>query len=207
MRLEANTKAPTLADSGRRAEYVTERTVGQCHGLARRSLQCCAPHPCVLPDVQRRQSTLASQRDGRVLHRDEFPQQAGEFPQGATEAAGEHCDEGVALTLRRRGVHDDHTARACCQLQCTQQRTASQNMSTTMTIRLDDDVKERLDVLAGATRRSKSFLAAEAIKAYVENNEWQIAEIEVALKEADAGDFATDKELAGLARKWKLNAR
>jgi len=36
-------------------------------------------------------------------------------------------------------------------------------MSTTMTIRLNDDVKDRLDVLAGATRRSKSFLAAEAI--------------------------------------------
>ena len=47
-------------------------------------------------------------------------------------------------------------------------------MSTTMTIRLDDEVKERLDHLADATHRSKSFLAAEAIRAYVETNEWQI---------------------------------
>jgi predicted transcriptional regulator len=44
------------------------------------------------------------------------------------------------------------------------------HMSTTMTIRLDDDVKDRLDVLAGATQRSKSFLAAEAIRAFVETN-------------------------------------
>ena len=54
-------------------------------------------------------------------------------------------------------------------------------MSTTMTVRLEDDVKDRLDVLADATQRSKSFLAAEAIRTYVENNEWQIGEIQAAL--------------------------
>jgi RHH-type rel operon transcriptional repressor/antitoxin RelB len=80
-------------------------------------------------------------------------------------------------------------------------------MSTTMTIRLDDDVKDRLDVLAGATQRSKSFLAAEAIRAFVETNEWQIGEIQAALKEADAGHFASDKDVAALAKKWKVNAR
>ncbi|MGJ7498650.1 CopG family ribbon-helix-helix protein, partial [Variovorax sp. RT4R15] len=36
-------------------------------------------------------------------------------------------------------------------------------MSTTMTVRLEDEVKDRLDVLAASTQRSKSFLAAEAI--------------------------------------------
>lgn len=80
-------------------------------------------------------------------------------------------------------------------------------MSTTMTVRLEDDVKDRLDVLAGATKRSKSFLAAEAIEAYVEANEWQIAEVQAALKEADAGDFASEKDVAALAKKWKVNAR
>ena len=79
-------------------------------------------------------------------------------------------------------------------------------MSTTMTIRLEDDVKERLDALAGSTRRSKSFLAAEAIRTYVEANEWQIGEIQTALSESDAGDFATDRQVAALARKWKANA-
>jgi RHH-type rel operon transcriptional repressor/antitoxin RelB len=80
-------------------------------------------------------------------------------------------------------------------------------MSTTMSIRLEDEVKDRLDVLAQATHRSKSYLAAEAIRVYVESNEWQIGEIEAALKEADAGDFASDKDVAALARKWKVNAR
>lgn len=79
-------------------------------------------------------------------------------------------------------------------------------MSTTMTIRLEDEVRDRLDRLAESTQRSKSFLAAEAIREFVENNEWQIAEIRAALKESNAGDFASDKDLAAVARKWKVNA-
>ena len=75
-------------------------------------------------------------------------------------------------------------------------------MSTTMTLRLDDDIKIRLDALAGATQRSKSFLAAEAIRGYVELNEWQVNDIQQALTEADAGDFASEAEVAALAAKW-----
>ena len=79
-------------------------------------------------------------------------------------------------------------------------------MSITMTVRLGDDMKDRLEVLADATQRSKSFLAAEAIREYVELNEWQIGQTREALVEADAGDFASDKEVRALARKWKVNA-
>ncbi|WP_439618439.1 CopG family ribbon-helix-helix protein [Shinella sp.] len=39
--------------------------------------------------------------------------------------------------------------------------------STTMTIRVSADLKEKLDRLATDTRRSRSFLAAEAVSAYV----------------------------------------
>ena len=77
-------------------------------------------------------------------------------------------------------------------------------MSTTMTVRLDDDVKDRLDHLAEATNRSKSYLAAEAIRDFVEINEWQIKETKAALAEAKAGDFASDKEVQALAKKWKV---
>ena len=79
-------------------------------------------------------------------------------------------------------------------------------MSTTMTIRLDDAEKDRLDLLAEATQRSKSFLAAEAIRTYLDSNEWQIAQTQAALKEADADDFASEEDVAALARKWALNA-
>lgn len=75
-------------------------------------------------------------------------------------------------------------------------------MSTTMTVRLEPDIKDRLDRLAVSTHRSKSYLAAEAIREYVELNEWQTRETLTALTEADAGDFATDTEVEALKTKW-----
>ena len=76
-------------------------------------------------------------------------------------------------------------------------------MSGTVTLRLDDEVKIKLEKLAESTHRSRSFLAAEAIKAYVESNDWQIAEIHQALKEADAGDFASQDEVNAVVNKWR----
>ena len=76
-------------------------------------------------------------------------------------------------------------------------------MTSTVTIRLEEATKNKLEKLADATHRSRSFLAAEAIKAYVESNEWQINEIHAAIKEADAGDFATEAEVQAVVEKWK----
>ncbi len=80
-------------------------------------------------------------------------------------------------------------------------------MSTIVTIRLEDDVKDRLDRLATSTQRSKSFLAAEAIKQFIDLNEWQISEVEVAVKEADAGDFASEAEMDEFEKKWGRRVR
>ena len=60
--------------------------------------------------------------------------------------------------------------------------------SSTMTVRLDRDIKTRLEQLARVTQRSNSFLATEAIRDYVELNKWQIAEIASAIQEAERGD-------------------
>ncbi len=78
-------------------------------------------------------------------------------------------------------------------------------MSTTMTIRLEPELKQRLDQLAKATHRSKSFLAAEALRDFIELNEWQIQEITDAIKEADNDDFASDKEVNKVIAKWSGN--
>ena len=79
-------------------------------------------------------------------------------------------------------------------------------MSEVMTIRVDRKTKSRLEKLAKAMERSKSYVAAEAIRAYVELNEWQITEIRAALKEADAGDFASEPEVEAVRRKWRRGA-
>ena len=77
--------------------------------------------------------------------------------------------------------------------------------SSTMTIRLDADIKARLDKLADVTHRSKSFLAAEAVREYIELNEWQLREIQAAVAEADAGDFASDDSVNTVFGKWSVN--
>ena len=59
--------------------------------------------------------------------------------------------------------------------------------STTMTIRLDPAVKDRLGRLAEGTRRSRSFLAAEAVAAYVDRELSMIEGIELGLADAKAG--------------------
>ena len=79
-------------------------------------------------------------------------------------------------------------------------------MSTTMTIRLEPELKHRLDQLAEATHRSKSFLAVEALRDFVELNEWQIAEIKAAITEADNGNFASDHDVRSTLDKWGVDA-
>lgn len=78
--------------------------------------------------------------------------------------------------------------------------------STTLTIRLEPEVKKQLDSLAKSTHRSNSFLAAEAIREYIALNAWQVQEVKDAITEADAGDFASDAEVATVFKKWGLDA-
>ncbi len=58
--------------------------------------------------------------------------------------------------------------------------------TTTMTVRLPTNVAERLEGLARATDRTKSFLAGRAIEQFVIAQEWQVQAIEKAVQEADA---------------------
>jgi RHH-type transcriptional regulator, rel operon repressor / antitoxin RelB len=74
--------------------------------------------------------------------------------------------------------------------------------SSVLTLRLSNDTKDKLDKLAKATQRTKSFLAAEAINRYLEIEAWQIAEIEQAMIEADHEDFASDAQINALASKY-----
>ncbi|MBZ7927198.1 hypothetical protein LAC81_35225 (plasmid) [Ensifer adhaerens] len=50
--------------------------------------------------------------------------------------------------------------------------------------------------------RSRSYMAAEAIEAFVEQQEWQLVEIEAGLAEADRGEFARDEDVAKVVGKY-----
>ena len=59
--------------------------------------------------------------------------------------------------------------------------------STTMTIRVSPETKSKLERIAADTRRSKSFLAAEAVSAYVERELEIIDGIKRGMADAAAG--------------------
>ena len=70
----------------------------------------------------------------------------------------------------------------------------STSETAVVTVRVDAGLKSKLEALARSTKRSKSFLAAEAIAAYVELNEWQISEIEAGIAELEAGQIVSGAE-------------
>jgi predicted transcriptional regulator len=79
--------------------------------------------------------------------------------------------------------------------------------SAVVTLRLDAKLKRQLEQLSKAMKRSRSFVAAEAIREYVSLNEWQIAEIQKSLGEAERRDFASDQDVRKVVSKWTRRAR
>ncbi len=78
--------------------------------------------------------------------------------------------------------------------------------SSTISARIDPETAKKLDELAKATKRTRSFLASEAIQQYVEEQSWQIEAIKKGLKEADDGKFAADEEVKAFFSKWDVDA-
>jgi RHH-type rel operon transcriptional repressor/antitoxin RelB len=75
-------------------------------------------------------------------------------------------------------------------------------MTTTLSVRINAETKKRLEALASRARRSKSFLAAEAIAAYVEAESWQLDEIQAGLEELDKGRGVAHKDVSAWVRSW-----
>jgi RHH-type rel operon transcriptional repressor/antitoxin RelB len=75
-------------------------------------------------------------------------------------------------------------------------------MTETLSIRLDAETKKRLEALSVRARRSKSFLAAEAIASYVESEEWQLREIQAGIAELDTGRGIGHEKVTQWLRSW-----
>lgn len=58
-----------------------------------------------------------------------------------------------------------------------------------------------------SSTRSRSHVAAQAIEDFVAREEWQLAEIEAGLAEAERGDFASDRDVAAVVGKYVKSAR
>jgi RHH-type rel operon transcriptional repressor/antitoxin RelB len=75
-------------------------------------------------------------------------------------------------------------------------------MAETLSVRLNAGVKKRLENLAAQSKRTESFLAAKAIAAFVDTDEWQRQEIAEGIKDLDAGRIVSHEEILRELREW-----
>jgi predicted transcriptional regulator len=71
----------------------------------------------------------------------------------------------------------------------------------------DKSKRDALDIIAAAMDRDRSYVLNEAIAAYLDVQRWHLADTRKGIAEADAGDFATDKEVEAAFAKYRRNAR
>lgn len=73
----------------------------------------------------------------------------------------------------------------------------------TISLRLPAGTKQRIEHLAQATKRSKTFVMEEAITNYLDLNEWQVESILEGLKEIQAGQTTPHETVLA---KWEAKA-
>lgn len=70
------------------------------------------------------------------------------------------------------------------------------------TVRVSEHTAKRLEQLAEKQDRSRSYMAAKAIEDFVAREEWQLAEIEAGLAEAENSQFASTDDVARVIAKY-----
>ena len=74
-------------------------------------------------------------------------------------------------------------------------------------VRIADDTLDEIDTLAKAKTRSRNFVVAEAIEHYLAEERRWTARIKEGLAAAEAGDFASEGEVAALFESFERHAR
>lgn len=72
-----------------------------------------------------------------------------------------------------------------------------------ITFSLDTEKIKALDEIASVFDRDRSDLLKEAIDSYLQVYQWQLDHIKEGLRQADAGEFASDEEVAAAFAKWR----
>ena len=75
----------------------------------------------------------------------------------------------------------------------------------TLTFRIDEETRQTLDDIAALLDRDRSHVIHEALANYIEIHRWEIDHIREGLRQAEAGEFASEstvrRTLARLRRK------
>jgi predicted transcriptional regulator len=74
--------------------------------------------------------------------------------------------------------------------------------STTLSIRLKPETKKRLARLANASGRSSNFLIADAVEAYVSDQERMLAEVRQADRQVKSGHYIKNEDMKAWLLSW-----
>lgn len=77
----------------------------------------------------------------------------------------------------------------------------------TASIRVDEQVLERLDRLAQSMDRSRSWVIAQAIEQYLDHEEWFVHSVEAGIEAADRGDLIPHDQVTQNVRERLKKAR
>ena len=67
--------------------------------------------------------------------------------------------------------------------------------SSAVTLHLDTEKREALDSIARSMNRDRNAVIDEAIDTYLDLHRWQVAHVNEGLRQADAGEFASNDDV------------
>jgi RHH-type rel operon transcriptional repressor/antitoxin RelB len=73
-----------------------------------------------------------------------------------------------------------------------------------VTIRIEAEKRAAVDSVARALQRDRSFVINAAIDAYLTTHRWHAEHIEEGLRQAEAGEFASEEEVAQAFARWSV---
>jgi len=73
---------------------------------------------------------------------------------------------------------------------------SSARQKEVVTVRLEVEKRTAVDEVARTLRRDRSFVINEAIDAYLATHRWQAEHIAEGFRQAEAGEFASEEEVA-----------
>lgn len=71
-----------------------------------------------------------------------------------------------------------------------------------VSVRLPNDLKDKMEAYADLTGRTKSYVAMEALSVYLEGRIPQIEDLKAAVLEADHGKFASEETVSAVFAKY-----
>lgn len=71
-----------------------------------------------------------------------------------------------------------------------------------VSVRLPNDLKDKMEAYAELTGRTKSYVAMEALSVYLDGRIPQIEDLKAAVLEADRGEFASEEQVSLVFAKY-----